>query len=1011
MINAVAIEITKSIYEGKWLSIRYHNKNEEETYFWCGIKDIDTDKRMILADVYNIGKEGFKADFKMYIDSIKQANVVEGTFYGKQEALIEKMKNNVEDFLFLELRSLDDRVLNYYLECYANDDEPYQNEYTLVKGLDLNIFKSNRVELSDHDFDHFVNILNKQLKLKVDPKTMLTVKLVINYLSIYQGDDKIIPLVYYNTKLDIEHKCLIVDDKPTINKNQISDGKQQAYISNYIDVDYKFFKENFLQYEQEFTEQVRKNLGPHEKLDQMPYIFKISLRYNTSLRSEFEQIESKYKANKLNKPLSSFFGLIEKDTKRTKVRPLLIDNSNINVNQLRAVYNAINRNVVFIQGPPGTGKTVSIVNMVHSCLFNNESTLITSNNNEAINNIVSKLSNLSFNNVPIRYPFLRLGSDENIQMTLRNLSDNLKYFELIKFTDEDKERLYDLEYEVNENMKYVNEILEKYETRLELEQKINGLQNFIKLIEEDNEIDEFTKEGNKIDFEAQIFRHSEKLKQTIDKSELENLKLDSSHSYEIIYYLSLEYGKKLFDEKYSRLREILNIQDEVVRLKEFKSYIISDDGIKRLLECFPIILSTNVSSSKLGTSNSSFDLLIMEEASQCGNAVSLIPMSRCKRACFIGDQNQLQPVITLTDELNNKFKNTYNIPDSYDYKQNSVLTTLLKIDTASKFIMLEKHYRCPKKVINFANKKYYKNLLDIENLINDDSSLKLIDIQNTSSYEPNTSGAEISAILEELRTLPKNEEVAIITPFKKQARLIESVLFEKGIENIKVGTIHTFQGQEKDHIIVSTAVTGKTKQGSFDWIKNNKELINVMTTRPKKKLTIIADVQAIDKLSQGEANDYFELINYMALKGDSEIIEVEEDMFSSRANGYRNFTTKSERELLKTVQHFRSTNQKFGIRLKPKIIDVLDLLPEENYLFNYANSAHFDLLLTDNQDRPLMAIEVCGPEHYEDPIVMARDKKKAEICALRNLHLVIIPNENVRKYNEIRQIIIDTLKS
>ena len=127
MINAVAIEITKSIYEGKWLSIRYHNKNEEETYFWCGIKDIDTDKRMILADVYNIGKEGFKADFKMYIDSIKQANVVEGTFYGKQESLIEKMKNNIEDFLFLELRSLDDRVLNYYLEYNANHENTYQN--------------------------------------------------------------------------------------------------------------------------------------------------------------------------------------------------------------------------------------------------------------------------------------------------------------------------------------------------------------------------------------------------------------------------------------------------------------------------------------------------------------------------------------------------------------------------------------------------------------------------------------------------------------------------------------------------------------------------------------------------------------------------------------------------------------------------------------------------------------------------------------------------------------------
>lgn len=1012
MINAWAIEITKSIYEGKWLSIRYHNKSEEETYFWCGIKDIIPEKRMIIADVYNINKEGkFKSNFKIYIDSIKQANVIDGTFYDKQEALIEKMKNNIEDFLFLELRSLDDRVLNYYLDCYANDEEPYQNEYALIKGLDLNLFNSNVIKLTDRDFDQLITIINKQLKLKIDKKTALYEKIVINYLSIYKGDDQIIPLVYYNVKIDIENKLLIRDNDPTINKNQITDGKQQAYITNYIDVDYKFFKENFKKYEKEFTDQIQKNLSTYEKLDQMPYVFKISMRYNVSLRSEYTQIEEKYKNSKLNKPLSSFFGLVEKDTKRTRIRPLLIENSNINVNQLRAVYNAINRNIVFIQGPPGTGKTVSIVNIIHSCLLNGESALIASNNNEAINNIVNKLNSIKYMDVPINYPFLRLGSDENIQIALRNLNEYIRYFEQKEFTEEHKDRLSELENDVAENMKYVNDILEKYENRLEIEQRISGLQNFIKLIEEDEDLDEFTKVGNRIDFEAQIHKHNQMINRTIDKHKLESLDINSENAFELLYLLSIEFGKKLFEDKNKDLYKILIMSDEEIRLKEFKSYIQGDEGIKRLIICFPILLSTNISSSKLGSTNPHFDLLIMEEASQCGNAVSLIPMSRGKRACFIGDQNQLQPVITLTDELNNKFKNSYNIPDSYDYKQNSILTTLLKIDTVSKFIMLEKHYRCPKEVINFANKKYYKNQLDIESLINDDASLKLIDIQNTSSYEPNTSGAEISAILEELRNLPKGEEVAIITPFKKQSRLIESVLFEKGIENVKVGTIHTFQGQEKDHIIVSTAITNKTRQGSFDWIKNNKELINVMTTRPKKKLTIIADVQAIDKLSQGEMNDYFELLNYMSLKGDSEIIEVEEDMFSSRANGYRNFTTKSERELLKTVQHFRSTNQKFGIRLKPKITDILELLPEEKYLFNYANAAHFDLLLTDNQDRPLMAIEVCGPEHYEDPIVMARDKKKAEICALRNLHLVTIPNENVRKYNEIRQIIIDTLKN
>ena len=1012
MINAWAIEITKSIYEGKWLSIRYLNANKEETYFWCAITDIIPTKRMLIVDVYNQEKTpGYLKDFKIYIEGIKQANVVEGSSFEKQEKLIEKIKNNLEDFLFLELKSLDDRVLNYYLDCYAQDQEPFHNEFTLFKGLDIHRFSGDIVKLSDSVFKELINVLNSQLRMKINTSTTLFERVVINYLSIHRSDTQIIPLVYYNVKIDIENKLLIRDEKLTINSNHVVDGNQQAYISNYIDVDYKFFKENFIEHEQEFIEQIQANLDGHEKLDQLPYLLKISTRNNVSLRTELTQIMKRYKDNKLNKPLSSFFGLIEKDTKRTKVRPLLIEQKRINVNQLRAVYNAINRNIVFIQGPPGTGKTVSIINIIHSCLLNGESALIASNNNEAINNIVKKLNELSFNDVSIHYPFLRLGSDEHIRISLRKLNETLNYFSLFSFKEEFELRLLDIEDLIQANMHFAIEVIEKYENKLEIEQRIEGLKNFIRLIEEDQELDDFTKVGNRIDFEAQIHKQSELYEKSISKTTIENLDIDTTYALEALYLLSLEYGKKLLNDKYKNLRSIIMQNDEEQRIKDFKTYIQSDEGMKRLLEVCPIIFSTNISTTKLGVSNSYFDLLVMEEASQCSNALSLLPMSRCKRACFIGDQNQLQPVVTLTDEINNRLKATYNVPDAYDYKANSILTTLLKIDTVSKFIMLDKHYRCPARVINFANKKYYQNQLDINNLASDDSSLKLVDIKKTGTLEPNTSMAEVSAILEELKLIPKNEEAAIITPFKKQAKLIERILLERGIDNVKVGTIHTFQGQEKDHVIVSSAITNRTKQGTFDWVKNNKELINVMTTRPKKKLTVIADVEAIKRLSCNEMNDYFELVDYISVKGNKEILTIEEDEFSSRVNGYRDFTTQSERELLKTIQHYRSTNQKFGILVKPKVSDLLVFSNEESELFNYGNAAHFDLVLMDNQHRPLMAIEVCGPEHYDDPIVIARDKKKAEICSKRNLHLITVLNENVRKYNEIRQIIIDTLRN
>ena len=164
----------------------------------------------IFVDVYNQEKTpGYLKDFKIYIEGIKQANVVEGSSFEKQEKLIEKIKNNLEDFLFLELKSLDDRVLNYYLDCYAQDQEPFHNEFTLFKGLDIHRFSGDIVKLSDSEFKELINVLNSQLRMKINISTTLFERVVINYLSIHRSDTQIIPLVYYNVKIDIENKLLI----------------------------------------------------------------------------------------------------------------------------------------------------------------------------------------------------------------------------------------------------------------------------------------------------------------------------------------------------------------------------------------------------------------------------------------------------------------------------------------------------------------------------------------------------------------------------------------------------------------------------------------------------------------------------------------------------------------------------------------------------------------------------------------------------------------------------------
>jgi hypothetical protein len=276
----------------------------------------------------------------------------------------------------------------------------------------------------------------------------------------------------------------------------------------------------------------------------------------------------------------------------------------------------------------------------------------------------------------------------------------------------------------------------------------------------------------------------------------------------------------------------------------------------------------------------------------------------------------------------------------------------------------------------------------------------------------NTSHSDIEVILDEIRITPKDKEVAVITPFKNQARHIQARLEEEKIENVKVGTIHTFQGQEKDKIILSSAITSTTTTGAFDFVKNNRELINVATTRPREELVVIADVAQIKRLSGSEMNDYYELITYVMNNGESEVKYQGLDLFESRAKNVKIYNTNSESEFLQTLAQIKSSIQKFTFADKSKVSDVLntEYLKQVDYeLFNYSQWAHFDFIIFDHNKYPLVIFEICGDEHFNDPARVAKDKMKLELCERHNIKLIFIQNEDVRRYIEIKKLLISKL--
>src|SRR5690606_39271903 len=107
--------------------------------------------------------------------------------------------------------------------------------------------------------------------------------------------------------------------------------------------------------------------------------------------------------------------------------------------------------------------------------------------------------------------------------------------------------------------------------------------------------------------------------------------------------------------------------------------------------------------------------------------------------------------------------------------------------------------------------------------------------------------------------------------FRNQEEVLNHFLkeaIEKGEidSSVSCGTIHKIQGQENKAIIISTSISSRTTSRTYDWIKDNSQLINVGVTRAQEKLVVFTDKKAIDILSRKD-DDLYALIEYVQANG------------------------------------------------------------------------------------------------------------------------------------------------
>ena len=1004
-MNKVYHDIFRAIHEGKWLKIEYRNKEEQVTRYWIGIRDLNVGKKTLAVDGLHLSQYTTNTYDYIYIDSILSSQIVEGSYCPVNEKLVEDIYLNPHKYKVLFDNAANLKVLNYLEMCNKMDTTPYYSDFELVRFLDRESFNGSDYQLNETQFRTIV----KHFQQKMDEKTSGEGKLVIqqlamNVLSIHTAKGLYV-LAYRKLQLDVKRRVLHPDEEISICTEYIM-GDVKENIRKYLDADDYELLSDFEKNQEKIKDCVMKHTKQVMGVDDMPYIIGLGMDVVLDLHKEYQAIIDMYHEDKTTVPIRAFFGDLLSRPKRKKEYPITLVNPNINLDQLLAINNGMKYPIAYIQGPPGTGKTNTIINTIVTAFFNERTVLFTSYNNHPINGVFEKLSSLKYRDKTIPFPVLRLGNIEKVKEAIEYIRDLYNQVKEIKVYESTLDKRKD---DRIERAKKLSNLLKKYEEVLDLTERretLNQVMEFQVKAQVGMEMIPFQMDiqGRQLNL---VQKKIQEAGDITDNDAIALLDSDYGQLYQYLYFTSAKYIKKLDDARYKDLHTIIFDEPEQTQLASFTKYLSDTGNVKKLQKIFPIIITTCISAHKLGGPEPAFDMVIMDEASQCNTAVSLVPIIRGDNLMLVGDPQQLNPVILLDEVMNQKLRKKYNVADEYDYRKNSVYKTFLACDAVSDEVLLHNHYRCNEKIIDFNNRKYYNSRLQICSQSKEIQPLVYMDVRNGQSILKNTAPEEVRVIVE-YACHNKDKTIGVITPFVNQRKMIEDALKQENLQNVVCGTVHAFQGDEKDVVLFSTALTEQTQTGTYEWLKNNKELINVATSRARDKLIVLADSKNMNRLhSKNGEDDLYELVEYVRQNGQSQVTQKKAN---SRALGVKPFSTATEEAFLQNLTHALGniwlTQSRYTVQKEVAISQVFENNMGYNDLFY---SGRFDFVVYERQggvDIPVLAIELDGKEHFEDEVVKVRDKKKNEICKAHNLQLIRVENSYARRYNHIKEILM-----
>lgn len=246
-----------------------------------------------------------------------------------------------------------------------------------------------------------------------------------------------------------------------------------------------------------------------------------------------------------------------------------------------------------------------------------------------------------------------------------------------------------------------------------------------------------------------------------------------------------------------------------------------------------------------------FDVVIFEESSQIRMQDAFTALTQGDKAIIIGDDKQLAPVSQLNKQINSLLE--------------IAMATLRRQDVTSSLMCdLTVQYRMREEICRLINDTFYEGKLqsatqiqdrppiytghpqiqpeELTRILNPETVIGVIDVEGVEEYRGmstfNQANLQVDLRLWKAFAAVglKPNQIGIITPYKEQQRLLVRALANAE----SVGTVDSFQGQERDLIILDLVRANPDRQVGFTLQPNR---LNVALSRAKQKLIIITNLQ------------------------------------------------------------------------------------------------------------------------------------------------------------------------